>query len=172
MSPKSGINVAIVQSSLSGRELWQPDSHADHQQYPKLTFRETIIASGNSDVAVALGITHDVLGDVEAYLHQAQIPVQRIVQCLPENGFGQGAIRDASHARLLAEQLANHLKQLRTASSQMGRLHIFAAGPNALMFFLGQASQRFGQCTLYEFNFDEGIPGAYHPSLSFPPVTQ
>jgi SMODS-associated and fused to various effectors sensor domain len=172
ISPKSGINVAIAQSSLSGRELWLPDSRVDRQEYSQLTFNEEIIASENSDVAVALGISHDVLEDVKVYLSQAQLPVQRIVQCLPESCSGQNAIRDGNHARLLAEQLATHLKQLRTASNQMGRLHIFAACPNALMFFLGQVSQRFGQCTLYEFDFDAGIPGAYQPSLSFPPVTQ
>jgi len=170
ISPKSGINVAIVQSGLNRRELWQLDSQVNTQQYPQLSFSEEISSLENFDIAVAIGLTHDALEDVKAYLDQAQLQIQRIVQCLPENGPSVSAIADGTHARLLAEKIATYLKQLRSTSSQVGKFHLFAAAPNSFMFFLGQHSQVFGQCLLYEFDFGNGGPGAYHPSLNFPPV--
>jgi len=69
---------------------------------------------------------------------------------------------------MLVEELASLLKH-RTRDERAVKLHIFASAPNAFMFFLGQMAKGFGQCTMYEFDFDNNALGAYQASISFPP---
>ena len=42
--------------------------------------------------------------------------------------------------------------------------------PNGLVFFLGQQGRGFGACLLYEYNFEQNLPGDYHHTLTFPPL--
>jgi hypothetical protein len=86
------------------------------------------------------------------------------------SGPNNQVVKDGAHTKLLASQLAAYIKTDRIGKERQGKLHIFAAAPNALIFFLGQLARSFGACTLYEYDFETNALGAYQPSLSFPPA--
>ena len=46
-----------------------------------------------------------------------------------------------------------------------GRLHLFIAGPNSLMFYLGMQSMMYGKIQLYEFDPKENT---YYSTILFP----
>jgi hypothetical protein len=75
-------------------------------------------------------------------------------------------VGDGAHAFALAQQLAALFKQ-RTREERDGALHLFAASPNAFMFFLGQLAHGFGTSVLYEYDFESNALGAYQPSITF-----
>jgi SMODS-associated and fused to various effectors sensor domain len=169
LDPKAGADVALVQSNLSGRQIWRPDSSQTSSAYPTWTFSDQPTSSNGSDVALALSVTHNILKDVSAYVGQSLPQVRRIISCTPQGGPGPQAIADGTHTQLLASQLAAFLKDQRTGEERRGKLHIFAAAPNVLLFFLGRLGQGLGPCTLYEYDFESNALGAYQPSLTFPP---
>ena len=55
----------------------------------------------------------------------------------------------------------------RSTVERRATLHIFAAAPNAFMFFLGQNSVGFGKCILYEYDFEQRNSCTYSQSISF-----
>jgi hypothetical protein len=168
LDPKAGADIALVQSNLSGRQIWRPDSSKAPAAYPLWTFNDQRGSSSGSDVALALSVTHDALNDVSAYVAQSLPQVGRIISCIPQGGPRPQAIADGTHAQSLANQLAAFLKDQRTRDERRGQLHIFAAAPNALLFFLGRLGRSLGPCTLYEYAFESNALGAYQPSLTFP----
>jgi len=169
LNSKSGINVALIQSTGTGREIWQPSPQSNPDQYPTWTFTQELISEEGTDVAVALSVTHSVTSDVQVYIAQEHLPVHRIFSYTLPKGASPQAIVDATHAKLLADHLSSRLKNDRTPLERQGVLHIFIAAPNALVFFIGQLARSFGSCIVYEYDFDRNIPGAYQPSLKFPP---
>jgi hypothetical protein len=169
LDPKAGADVALVQSNLSGRQIWRPDSSQTPTAYPTWNFEEKPASSNGSDTALALSVTHNVLKDVNAYVAQSLPEVRRIISCIPQGRPGPLVIADGTHAQLLASQLAAFLKDQRTEEERRGKLHIFAAAPNALLFFLGRLGRSLGPCTLYEYDLESNALGAYQPSFTFPP---
>jgi hypothetical protein len=165
---KSGVKVTPVQKTQWGRVAWQPKC-AERDGY-LATWAQVDIErdSEGNDVAIALSATHDVLEDVRVYIDRSVPEVRRIVSLavLPEPSTT--VVRDGTHALALAQEVASIMRK-RTAHERMGRLHIFAAAPNAVMFFLGQLARSFGRCVLYEYDFEGNAPGAYEASLVFPP---
>ena len=51
-----------------------------------------------------------------------------------------------------------------------GTLHIFIAGPNSVMFYLGMQSIMYGKVQLYEYDVTptQEYGGSYYPTISFP----
>jgi hypothetical protein len=172
LDSKSGVDAAVVQSTRSGREIWQPSSHPDYTKYPSWEFLSEFISEDGTDVALALCVTHNVTSDVRIYIEQENLPIRRILICAFPNGSNQRSVLDADHAKLLTEHLSVYLKESRTSYERQAKLHLFIAAPNALVFFIGQASRSFGSCVLYEYDFDSNAPGEYQPSLMFPPSLQ
>jgi len=168
LDTKSGVDVAPVQATSSGREVWRPDARASAGVYPELTFEEHPLSQEGVDVALALSVTTNVLDDVKAYVARALPGVRRVIQCTLQSGLGNAAIVSGTHARLLAQSIASHVKTGRSAAERGGRLHIFAAAPNGLVFFLGQVGRGFGPCVLYEYDFESNAIGAYEPSITLP----
>ena len=165
---KSGANVVPVQRVRNGREVWQPLSECVADSYPGWTQSDFSTASDEHNVAVAISIAHDVFGDVRDFVSKELAQVRRILHCRVEPQPGNSSVRDGTHAVQLAQALAALFKQ-RSRDERAGTLHIFAAAPNAFMFFLGQLARGFGACVLYEYDFESSTPGAYRASLSFPP---
>ncbi|WP_341531834.1 SAVED domain-containing protein (plasmid) [Nostoc sp. UHCC 0302] len=170
LNSKSGIDVALTQSTGTGREIWRPSPCLVPNQYPAWTVTQESMVEDGTDVAIALSVTHSVASDVQAYIALAQLPIHRIFFYMPSNGANSQAIVDATHAKLLADQLSARLRSDRTILERQGKLHIFVAAPNALVFFIGQLARSFGSCIFYEYDFDQNTPGAYQPSLMFPPL--
>lgn len=170
LDPKSGIDVAVVQSTSAGRVLWRPDPQPKQDQYPAWVVNDIPIQERAEDVALALSVTHEVLPDVTTYLNRAQLPIHQIIHCSLPEGANSRAVVNGNHAWLLAQQLVIQVRSSRIPIERRGRLHLFIAAPNGFVFFLGQLARGFGPCQLYEYDFDTGAPGAYQPSLIFPPL--
>jgi len=160
-----------VQSTAFGAHIWRPASHADPTSYPTWLFDERCLSDKSSNVACAISVTHSIVNDVAAYTDQSLPHVGRIISCVVLPGPSPSAILDSTHAKLLSQQLSTYLKGERTSEEKQATLHLFVAAPNGLLFFLGQLARSFGRCQLYEYEFESGTPGAYTPSLLFPPGT-
>ncbi|SRR6266536_602914 len=169
LDSKSGINVVPVQSTGDGPSIWRPAVHPSLDTYPTWKLTQEDGPGTGSDVALAIGVTHAITHDVAAYVAQALPQVGRTISCAVSPGPGSSAVLDGTHARLLAQQLSSYLKVARATEERRATLHLFVAAPNGFLFFLGQLARSFGRCVLYEYDFDSGTPGAYQPSLVFPP---
>lgn len=172
LDAKSGINVVPVQSTTSGPSIWRPATNPSPDAYPTWMFTQERLPGTGSDVALVLGVTHTIFQDVIAYAVRALPQVSCVIFCVVSSGAGSSAILDGTHAKLLAQQLSAYLKEERTHEERQAVLHLFAAVPNGFLFFLGQHGRSFGRCVFYEYDFDGCAPGAYEPSLMFPPFTR
>ena len=170
LDPKSGADVALVQTGAQGRQVWRPIPSASVAP-TGIDWQVTSvpITAGGHDVALAISVTHDVEPDVAAYVKKQLPVVSRNMHCrMPVPG--NTSIPDAAPACFLAQQISAILKTQRTPEERAGRLHLFFAAPNSFAFFLGQLARSFGSLTVYEYDFDTNLPGAYWPSASLPPV--
>jgi hypothetical protein len=70
----------------------------------------------------------------------------------------------------LRPNLTRELRTRRTPDERRGRLHLFAAGPNGLLFFFGRQARGLGRCILYEYDFDGGSY-TYEPAITLPAET-
>ncbi|MCP5058328.1 MAG: SAVED domain-containing protein [bacterium] len=165
LDAKQGLDISLVQSSRGGVQVWSTAT-GGKAAGADLSIQE-ISAGEGDDVALALGITHDVTPDVEQFLTESSPGIGRIIAAQPREGTGQSAVRDSNHAIAIADELARRLKA-RSIRERAARLHIFAAAPNALMFMLGQLAKGGGHITLYEFDFEGLEGGGYKPSLTVP----
>jgi hypothetical protein len=166
LDPKSGVDVAPVQRN-NKREVWRPDKTKTIRDYPD--WESDIIVQDNNatDMAVAIGIRHNIVEEVEAYLITAGLSVNEIFSYYPNTGAGAAAIIDGTHAYLLADRIVSLLRK-QMLMKKKGRLHVFVAAPNAFCFFLGQLSRVLGQITFYEYDFENGKTGSYSPAVSLP----
>jgi hypothetical protein len=81
LDPKAGVDVALVQSGLSGRELWRPEARYDPVTYATWAFSDTPQSPNGSDTAVALSVTHNVFSDVSTYVAQSLPQVRKLPPC-------------------------------------------------------------------------------------------
>ncbi len=158
---KLGLDLNVLQRLPSGVEPWSTRA-ATSPVEPGVAVEEVGLGLG-SDVAIALGITHDVVSEVRQHIVDVGIPARRILAVRLTAGSGQAAVRGGEHALSIAEEVARLIKQ-RARGSQ---LHIFAAAPNTLVFFLGQLCVNNG-VTLYEYDFERIRSSGYEVSLSLP----
>jgi hypothetical protein len=59
--------------------------------------------------------------------------------------------------------MSNAIRSLKTDPDAV--VHIFAACPNSVLFFLGQQHQGIAPCVVYEFDFDRRGNKTYQPSF-------
>ncbi len=83
---------------------------------------------------------------------------------LPD-GAGHQKVAGGAHAAALAEQIAAVLRHEKETDPDTA-VHIFAAAPNSLLFYLGQHHQGIAPCVVYEFDFDRHGNKSYHPSFA------
>lgn len=163
---KSGVDICPIQKTNSGPELWGIDK-LDPEEYPSWNIEHISGNEGTSDSALILNVRFDIRSDVERYLTQHEILVSRIVNCsLKEKSGTNCAIQNGTHAWRLANEVYAALAR-RTTAERKACLHIFAAAPNAFMFYLGQVSRSFGRCILYEYDFELQDNCSYIPSIHF-----
>lgn len=165
-----GVDVAPVQNTDRGRVVWRPSaglSAADDDLLEVIEMGPESSSAGKA-VAVALGVTRDIIEDVRLFVRENLPEVGRIVYCAAKPSPSRTVVRDADHGVRLVEQVTGII-QSRSAEERQARQHVFASVPNALMFWLGQRARGFGRTVVYEYDFERNTPGGYSPGLEFPP---
>jgi CBASS immunity sensor of nucleotide second messenger signals/CHAT domain-containing protein len=170
LEPKSGLDVKVRQRISGETEIdWHPKEGAVPEGPLWAERQDVVLDPAGPDVAVALSISQpNVAEHVEAFVRARSLPVGRIVDAsVPEPG--PRSIQGGAHALRLAQTLLPRL-QPRQPHERGGRVHVFAAAPNALVFYLGQLSTALGKLVLYEFPFRaEDAYGRYQQSIELPP---
>jgi hypothetical protein len=90
--------------------------------------------------------------------------VGRLINFALPAGPSQRGVLGGGHAAALAESLANQLRLVKGNDTDTVA-HVFAAAPNALVFFLGQQHQAIAPTVIYEYDFDRQGNKSYQPSM-------
>ena len=164
LSVKSGKRIEIEQR-FGGRRFWSMDDQPPDQGWLPFEFDNEIVRTGGEEIAIAIGLTHDVAGGVRAFMNACAPAIGRILHCRPRGGASQQSVVCGGHAWMLAESAVRQVLHLRETEAVRGRVHLFVAGPNAFTFFLGQNQQALGPVSSYEWDFDGQRGGGYSLSL-------
>lgn len=162
---KSGRQVELEQRSTS-RRLWSADDAISDPSWPTLIAETIGLRPDQPDIAVALGLTHDVSADVRRYCETALPSVGRLLILKPTSGAAAQSVACGCHSFELADAATRAVRAAKEDGA--GMTHLFIAAPNAFTFFLGQRQTALGSVRLYEFDFD-GVRGrSYAPALTLP----
>ncbi len=160
---KSGLSVSIEQRTPNGTEIWKAGDKKIDNNCSKLEFKTSQVDKLQSDIAIAIGITHDIQGNVESHIKQFVPTVQCVLHASLESGASNKGVDCGAHAFALVEQLIRHVNTLNLAEK---KIHLFISAPNAFSFFLGQRSNILGNIQLYEYDFEKKRDGSYTPSAN------
>lgn len=166
LDSKSGIEIYPMQKTAKGIEDWSFEE--DSVDYNKLKDEIIILSEDKKDVALVLGIRHDILNEVKEYLKTNQMGISKIINCGFSGNTGPDAIIDGTHANKLAISISALLKNGRDVEDKRNKLHIFAACPVGFMFYLGKLSRSFGKVVLYEHDFEGLGDEEYYKSFELP----
>lgn len=125
-----------------------------------------MLRADQPDVAVALGLTHDVSADVSRYCQETLPSVGRLLIMRHSTGSGAQCVACGRHAFELADGATSAIRSIK--ANGCGITHLFIAAPNAFTFFLGQRQTALGSVRLYEFDFDGNRGRSYVPALTLP----
>ncbi len=164
---KSGRDVELEQRTL-GRRVWAADDMPPDPEWPTLRAFVEDLDPDQVDLAVALGITHDISEDVRRYVNGHLNSVGRLLILHPTSGSSAQVVACGRHAFDLVQAAKDAVRGARLWTTQAGTTHIFVAAPNSLTFFLGQQQPVLGRVRLYEFDFEGGRGGSYSASLTLP----
>ena len=159
---KSGVQTQLVQKGRVGARTWR----ADDESAAKGARFEIVnegLGSGR-DIAIAISVSQPATAQARAYVAAHLPDVGKLISFAMPAGPGQQSVAGGGHAAVLAEQVSNHLRAV-TADDPDAVVHIFAACPNSLLFFLGQHHQGIAPCIVYEFDFDRRAHKTYQPSF-------
>lgn len=157
---KSAVQTQLVQKGRVGARVWRAD---DGSVGARFEIAEEIVGTG-PDLAVAISVAQPATAQARAYV-EAQLPqIGRLISFTLPSGPGQQSVAGGGHAAALAEQISNHIRDL-TAADPDAVVHIFAAAPNSLLYFLGQHHQAIAPCIVYEYDFDRKAHKTYQPSF-------
>ncbi len=160
LNVKSGKRVEIEQRS-NGRRFWSADDEPSDPASPKLAFTDIPLHQSGPQIAVAIGLTHDITAQVKAFASLHLPDVGKIIVAQPETGASQFSVCGGRHAWQMSEAVTQHIHDAGATG-----VHIFMAAPNAFSFFLGQHQKAIGPLTLYEWDFDGLRGGGYNMSLT------
>lgn len=157
---KSGVDVELVQKGRVGARIWRAD---DGPSGARLTEKVTRLGRG-ADLAIFLSAAQDVEPQALAYIAKHRLTVGNSLAFALDSGPGQQTITGGAHAAAIAEQVANAVRRTK-AEDPDAVVHIFAAVPNSILFYLGQQHQAIAPCIVYEFDFDRRGSKSYQPSF-------
>lgn len=163
---KSGKAIELEQRVLS-KVVWTADDLPPSPDWPHLDFCITEIHPGRSELAIAVGITHNIAADVLTFVKRSLPTVARMLTCTPSTGSSAQSVICGRHAFDLVEALAKKVEELRSGGPRWIN-HLFIAAPNTFTFFAGQRQVAIGPTRLYEFDFEGGRDGSYRASLTLP----
>lgn len=167
LNVKSGRQIELEQRT-TGRQLWAADDMPANPDWPTLCTATEELNADQPDLAVAIGITHDISADVRRYIGSNLPTAARLLILTPTGGTSSQAIAGGRHASDLAEATLRTVLSARADAASSATVHIFIAAPNAFTFFLGQRQPALGRVRLYEFDFEGGRDRSYTPSLTLP----
>lgn len=162
LDTKSAVQIELVQKGRIGPKVWRADDGTDTGAPSFLVSEEH--AGDGPEIAVAIGVARSAEPQARAYVSRELTGVGRILSFSMPNGPGLQTVIGGGHAAALAEQIANSIRGLKIDDPDTV-VHIFAACPNALLFFLGQHHQGIAPCVVYEFDFDRKGNKTYQPSF-------
>ncbi len=169
LDTKSNVDLSVIQGPLNrGDAIWNRFADTGKYDSPLWSCNEIIHHSQGKDVSVAISVTADVVEDVKLYAQKYLPDSNRTLAFNIQPRPNHSAVKGALHAWKLVEGLVHEIRERRTIKERLGQLHFFISAPNAFMFFLGQVAKNLGRITLYEYDFESNLPGAYSPSFSFP----
>lgn len=160
LNVKSGKHVEIEQRS-NGRRFWSADDAPSDAAWPKLAFNDIPLHQSGLQIAVAIGLTHDITAQVKSFVLAHLPDVGRLIVAQPEAGASQFSVCGGRHAWQMSEAVTQRLRD-----AGASRVHIFMAAPNAFSFFFGQHQKALGPVDLYEWDFDGLRGGGYNMSLT------
>ena len=159
---KSALEVELVQKGRSGLRVWRPHDGSEVNG-TRFNHRHKRPGSGQG-IAVGLSVTQPVESATRAYIASNLLCVGDLLLFDLPGGPGQTTVMGGGHAAALAEQVSNTLREIKAADPDR-TVHIFAACPNSLLFYLGQQSQGIAPAIVYEFDFDRKGNKSYQPSF-------
>lgn len=159
---KSGVQTQLVQKGRVGARIWRADD-GTAAKGARFEIVEGSLGTGR-DIAVAISVSQPATTQARAYVAAHLPEVGKLISFALPTGPGQQNVGGGEHAANLAEQVSNHLRTV-TADDPDAVVHIFAACPNSLLFFLGQHHQGIAPCIVYEFDFDRRAHKTYQPSF-------
>lgn len=171
LEPKSGLDVAVRQRTQGEGEFeWHPKDASEPEGILWLDRPDIEPDATGPDVAVSVAVAQaNVPNQVRAFVEHEPLPVGRIVDATIAPEPGPRSVRGGAHALRLAQALLARV-QPRSPHERGGRIHLFCAAPNALVFYLGQLASSLGRTVLYEYPFKaEDAYGRYQKSIELPP---
>lgn len=166
MDTKFGANIFPIQKTSNGLKLWDIKMK-QKEAYSVWSFTPEWLNEECVDTALVINVTRNIRNDVIEYIKEFNIPIGRILNLeLNVSGATNFSIVDGGHASMLANSIYEAIKT-RSLKERQANLHIFAAAPNAFMFFLGQNSYGFGKCILYDYDFKQENICTYIPTIKF-----
>jgi len=152
--------------TTDGRLIAWPASGAPPTGSLWETREQAIGSSARPDIALALSVTHDVYDEVVGFV-AGQLRSVGLVLALSTPSIGRTSVRSGAHANALAAEAVEAVRKRRPRDGRPSRIHVFAAGPNGLMFQLGRNGRPLGPTTVYEFDL-ENPHQAYAEAITIP----
>lgn len=156
---KSGIQAQLVQKGRVGTKIWHAD---DAKSGPRFVASEEKLGDGSTWRSPWASLNPSMPS--RAYVASNLPNVGKLLSFSLPGGPGQQSVSGGGHSAALAEQVSNQVRALK-ADAPDAVVHIFAACPNSLLFFLGQQHQGIAPCVVYEFDFDRRGAKTYQPSF-------
>lgn len=168
---KANVDVAVVQKTYSGEQVWHCVPGASESESGQWEWDEELYAADGTDTILGISLAQDVRTDVQSFV-RSNLPqaASAIFATLPK-GPGNLGILSGPHAYCLAQALVQKVAAILKDRNGGGRLHVFAAAPNGFMFFFGRLAQPFQRWSIYEYDFESNVKGAYSLSIEHPVVT-
>ena len=167
LNVKSGRHIELEQRT-QGRHIWSADDSLPNADWPTLIGQLQVLRPDQDDLAVALGITHDIFEDVLRYVNASLPSVGKLLTLRPETGPNAQLVTCGRHAFDLVQTAKDAIRKASLPTEDPTTTHIFIAAPNSLTFFLGQLQPLLGRVRLYEFDFESTRSGSYSASLNLP----
>ncbi len=148
----TGVDLAVLQRG----ELWASDAVFGAPKAPAVGHVEL---HQGPEVAIAVEVSTPIAADVETFVRQANLPVERLVVVRPPGGARDNAVVNAEDAVAQAVGIRDAVRQ---AAQGHERVHLFLACPMGFALLLGHRWNRVAPTAVYE---DLGSLG-YDPAFT------
>jgi len=159
LNVKAGRSIEVEQRT-NGRRFWSRDDIPLDPSWSGIDATVEELGSGR-DLAVAIGLTHDVAPMVREFLKDKP-DIGKLIVIRLSAGASGASVRSGSHAMKLAEEVVATVRK----ETRPSMLHLFIAAPNGFTFFLGQHQPVLGATTVYEWDFEGTRSKTYSKGLT------